>query len=601
MPTISRLLYVIIPILVIAVYSNSFNADWHFDDRYLLDDKFQIRDLSNAVKNLLYKSRAVVDLSFAINYAVHEYSVTGYHIINIALHICSVMAFLWLISLIFTTPAGKDDKNLPVSTLIAFFTALIFAVHPAHTQAVTYIVQRYTILVAIFYFCTLSFYIKFRIGREKRLLFYLASIFFALLAVHSKPNAATLPVALLLVEAVLFKISITDRKMFMRLMPFIILAALVPLRLFASGYLYEPVEEVIKLSSAAGETTGWQGMLAQFHVVFYYVKFTLFPTGLAIVHDFPVIGSVFHPSVIAAYAVSAVTLIFAYRIRHDRPVLSFGLFFFFLAPVIEFYWPDRELFYDHWIYLASTGMILAFVYTVFTLANRIDMPDKAVVIALTTVVILLAVSAYGRNDVWKTEVGIWREAVEKSPGNMKVYNNYGKALAETGNLDDAMVQYKKAISMEPNYVEAHANLGVALAGKKKVEEAVWHFLKALKIQPDNSNAHYNLGYVLARNGKLEEAIHHLSESVRLRPNFAKGHNNLGLAYFQSGKLKKAIRQYNRALDIRPKYAKAHYNLALALIGQDRLDEAVSHLGEVLKLMPNHDATKKLLRIIKNRK
>src|SRR5208283_2669984 len=133
----------------------------------------------------LYSSfinRYIGYLTFALNYRIHGLSVTGYHIVNIAIHIANSILVYFLVLLTFRTPYFRDwglgtGNRFPdsdcrplvpgPSSLVPFFSAAIFAVHPLQTEAVTYVFQRFASLVAFFYLLSLVFYIKARLAFVK--------------------------------------------------------------------------------------------------------------------------------------------------------------------------------------------------------------------------------------------------------------------------------------------------------------------------------------------------------------------------------------------------------------------------------------------------
>src|SRR5208282_5934760 len=123
------------------------------------------------------------------NYRIHGLSVTGYHIVNIAIHIANSILVYFLVLLTFRTPYFRDwepgtrDRGLGTgnrfpdsdcrplvpgpSSLVPFFSAAIFAVHPLQTEAVTYVFQRFASLVLFFYLLSLVSYIKARLAFVK--------------------------------------------------------------------------------------------------------------------------------------------------------------------------------------------------------------------------------------------------------------------------------------------------------------------------------------------------------------------------------------------------------------------------------------------------
>ncbi len=172
----------LIIVLCLLAYSNILNAPFVFDDSVYIVDNPAIKDFqyftdTSRVNDLaihdglkaIFKTRYIGYLTFAVNYALHGLDVRGYHLFNILVHIINSLLLYWLVILTFRTPFfavhnGKGTYHPDgFSNFIAVFTALLFAVHPVQTQAITYITQRFASLAALFYLLSLVTYIKFRI------------------------------------------------------------------------------------------------------------------------------------------------------------------------------------------------------------------------------------------------------------------------------------------------------------------------------------------------------------------------------------------------------------------------------------------------------
>tara|TARA_Y100000780_G_scaffold54323_1_gene46561 strand:+ start:161 stop:748 length:588 start_codon:yes stop_codon:yes gene_type:complete len=144
--------------IISIVYSNTLEAPFVFDDKLVIVENPIVRDLGYMVNpseakvhkgHFEYESfrhRYIGYLTFAINYWFHKLDVTGYHLVNIAIHIINGLIVYWLVILTFKTPFLNSSVLGGRINEIAFFASLFFACHPLQTQAVTYIWQRVTSL-----------------------------------------------------------------------------------------------------------------------------------------------------------------------------------------------------------------------------------------------------------------------------------------------------------------------------------------------------------------------------------------------------------------------------------------------------------------------
>ena len=173
------------------------------------------------------------------------------------------------------------------------------------------------------------------------------------------------------------------------------------------------------------------------------------------------------------------------------------------------------------------------------------------------------------------------------PDYAEAYNNMGNALKEQGKQEEAIEAYNKALAIKPDYAEAYNNMGNALKEQGKLEEAIEAYNKALAIKPDYAEAYYNMGNALQEQGKLEEAIEAYNKALAIKPDYAEAYNNMGNALKEQGKLEEAIEAYNKALAIKPDYAEAYYNMGNALQEQGKLEEAIEAYNKALAIKPDY--------------
>ncbi|MDP1683401.1 MAG: tetratricopeptide repeat protein [Burkholderiales bacterium] len=159
----------------------------------------------------------------------------------------------------------------------------------------------------------------------------------------------------------------------------------------------------------------------------------------------------------------------------------------------------------------------------------------------------------------------YRRALGLNPHIAEVHNNLGNAQKDLGQLDVAVASYRRALSINPQYAEAYNNLGVALQDVGRPDDAVANFGRALEINPNFVEAYGNLGNALKDLGRLDAALASFRRALEIQPDSAEAHNNLGVALEALGQAAEAVASYRRALEIKPDYAHAHSNLAHVLL------------------------------------
>lgn len=136
-------------------------------------------------------------------------------------------------------------------------------------------------------------------------------------------------------------------------------------------------------------------------------------------------------------------------------------------------------------------------------------------------VLIFVISTYGwstyeRNFVWKDDLSLWSDIAKKSPDKARVYNYLGLAYHKVGDLDNAILQYKKGLSLNPFEIEAHINLGVSYFDKGLLDKAITHFKHVIEINPNNADAHYNIGIAYGSKGEYDLAYEEIRKGIELR-------------------------------------------------------------------------------------
>ncbi|HYA87589.1 MAG TPA: tetratricopeptide repeat protein [Nitrospirota bacterium] len=542
---------VLILIIGLAAYSNTFNVPFQFDDLDLIQSNPVIKSLDNFFLNTsgyeYNPQRCITYLTFAINYYFGQYDVTGYHIVNLAIHVTNAMLvyFLALLSFnILSGQAGQDphspEESRPnYSRMIALFSALLFAAHPIQTQAVTYIYQRLTSLATMFYLLSLVAYIMARNsgasskGRRKATsaTLYLLSITSAVLAMKTKEIAFTLPIIIVLYEVVFFRT--TFKKKILLVLPILLTLVIIPISLIG---INKPLGEILSdISAKSRLQTGmprWDYLVTQMRVITTYVRLLFLPYRQNIDYDYPIYHSLLTPSVFFSFlfllSIFGTGVYLLYRSRLSaRPtaagpagnfrkgvfplpflpyyrLIGFGLLWFFITLSIESsIIPIVDVIFEHRVYLPSVGAFIAATSTlflfVFKMKKKFPWAEKSIVGILTLAVLVFSCATIARNAIWKDTVTLWEDAAQKSPNKGRVHHNLGRAYDTNRKPREAFEQYLIATKVEPDLAEAHESLGISYVSIGAVNEARRELSIALQLDPDLSEARMFLDYISGQN------------------------------------------------------------------------------------------------------
>src|SRR3972149_3742388 len=272
LPIKPRIVYLVVSIATLLVYFDTINYPFHFWPPA--------------------GTRFCGFLSFALNYAYGGLNAASYHLVNIAVHLANAVLTAALVFTLFRTPALKKafSDGWTVAA-IAVTAALVFAVHPVQTQAVTYIVQRFASLATFFYLLSVVSYLKARLEagekgtRHRGAALYAIALFSAVLAMMTKETAFTLPFAIALCEVMFFTGAF---RRFYYVLPFLLTLPLIPLNLMASsGYSEDFFGALVDASAPADTISRGAYFLAQSRVMVTYVRLLFFPFHHTREHDDP--------------------------------------------------------------------------------------------------------------------------------------------------------------------------------------------------------------------------------------------------------------------------------------------------------------------------
>jgi Flp pilus assembly protein TadD len=589
----------ILVLATVLVYHHTLHGPFVFDDFHNVSENPHIRLARLSLPALIEAGidspnprRVFAYISFALNWFIHADEVFGYHLVNLILHMATgILLYFFARTTLQRVPSHRE--KLPVEA-IAFFAALIWIVHPIQTQAVTYIVQRMTVMAAFFYLCALLCYVKARLAEAPgpRAVFYGAAVVTGILAMGSKEIAVTLPFFVILYEWYFFRN--LDRtwlkKHIVYLLPALLLAASGVV--WATGSHSFVMQFLVNGYAQKGFTLS-ERLLTEFRIVVYYISLLAWPDPrrLHLDYDFPLSRSMIDPptTLLAVLLITGLLVLALVRADKNR-LMSFGILWFLGNLVIESTVLPLDLVYEHRLYLPS--MFLAVLGV--SAAYRWFQYRRAVAIGLCLVAVGFSLWSFERNSYWRNAVALWEDNVAKTPQNARAYNNLGHVYYNAGNMPAAIENFRTALALEPDHPKARYGLGLAMIHENRYDEAETHLLQAIEATPDNPAAYNALGALRLKQNRVEAAIEHLRTAVKLDPQNSAAHNNLGAALARQGHFTEAFEQYRIALKLNPEYAEAYNNVGMLLLRKGRDAEAADLFKKALQLDPQHDGARKNL-------
>jgi tetratricopeptide (TPR) repeat protein len=562
--------------LILAVVTMlAYQPAWH--GGLLWDDKFNIatpelRSL-DGLRRIWFVPRTTLQyypLLYSSSWLQERFwgdSPTGYHLVNLLLHIGCVVLVLKILRFL----------RIPGAEL----ATIVFALHPVNVETVAWITERKNTLSGFFALAATLWYLKFDESRSRRT--YALSIGLFLLGLLSKTAIVTLPLALL----VIFwwkRGVISWRRDVVPLIPFFFLSA-------AAGLMTWWVEHVnIAYRATILDLSLVERCLIAGRAFWFQLGKVLWPSNLIFIYPRWEINARVRWQYLFPIAVLVLLgILWSLRRRSRAPLAGVLIYIFLLLPTLGFlnqYAFVYSFVTDHWQYLACLGIITPCASGIVLLAGQLKpwqaWLERGTILLLGGVLFLLT---WQQSRMYANAETLYRTTIARNPGCWMAYANLGDILYQANRIPEAMDLLNQALRIKPSV--AHYSLGNGLVRTGQTSEAIEQFKQALRVDPDYAEAHNNLGAALFLTGRTSEAIEQYRQALRINPDYAHGHNNLGNALVQTGRTSEAIEHYKQALRNEPNSADAHNNLGAALGQMGRISEAIEQLKAALRINPNY--------------
>lgn len=611
------------------VFANNLSGPFVFDDRGTIIDNHTIESLTDpAVLNAPFETptagRPVANLSFALNYAVGGREVTGYHLVNIAIHLGCAL-------LLFALVAHTLRRQGP-----ALAIALIWLVHPLAGEPVNYLTQRTESLMAFFYLLTL--YASARSLDAKRPgRWEMVAVISCILGMATKESMVTAPILVVAYDFVyasfhggqwgtLFG---TRKRLYGGLVAsWVVLAGLV---------------STAPRSLSAGFTTPdsdlWTYLLNQTVVITHYLKLAVWPDGLALYYGWPVPLTVSDVLPQAVFVVGLLAATVWALLRHPRVGVLCAAVFLTLAPTSSVLPIVTEVGAERRMYLALMAIITLVVMGWDRLRQRDpfgfgEQTNRLITIGVLSIVVFgLAGRTILRNRDYHSSLRLAETTVEHWPspaGHSMLGTELANAsrfieaeshlrtataagfpparyylatvLMQDGKVDEAIREFTAYIASQPDALEqvhlARSLLANAYRSQQRWGEAAVQYRAMLSAHPDDTAVHALLANTLVRVDAFPEAITHYERYLAVEPNDATAVSGLAIAYSAVGRTSEAVAMFRRVVDLDPTRALGRLNLARALAGQGEMAEAIAQAEAAVQLAPEDEGARALLAQLK---
>jgi tetratricopeptide (TPR) repeat protein len=657
----------IIVVAVAITYSNTLNWPFILDDINQIETKTDVHQLWPLTKSSMGPQlvRPFLYFSLAVNWAISDYAkgvlhydddtwkknhydVCSYHVLNILAHVLAALALYGIVRRTLLTDRMKDRFGEHASPL-AFIVAMLWALHPLQTGAVTYIIQRAESMMGLFYLLTLYCYIR-AIPKPGKYSYGWGVLAFAAcsLGMLTKQVMVTALIMIVLYDGI-----------FLAGFKWANIKGRLPLYGMLLASYYFLVVTLYATFSNTGDSAGFglpfgklQYAQTQFGVVIFYLRLAFLPYPLCLDYYWPIATL---PQEIYPYLAMVVALVgLSIWALWKKPEIGYlGMWYFLiLAPtstimpikdvifehrmylplaaplcllVLGFYqWafidkfarsktvlfyglsiiavviaglfmplpmlPFKELLARQGIYFLATAVmgglfVLAWLTGGKTLVKVKALPTILPMILAVVVAIIFAVISYSRNATYATPVTVWQDVADKRPENPRAHSNLGVSLIYANSINEGMAHLRRAVECDPTFVDAYYNMGVMLNIRQDNQGSMDNYRKATEADPKYIIARYNLAAALANAGRVPEAIKQYDIILEQQPDHAMAMVNLATLYIDQGHFDQACQLLDQAIKLDPKIVPAYELYAKAMDATGRPEQAVKY-RELARQAPN---------------
>uniref|UniRef100_A0A8C9YZM5 dolichyl-phosphate-mannose--protein mannosyltransferase n=1 Tax=Sander lucioperca TaxID=283035 RepID=A0A8C9YZM5_SANLU len=570
--------------LCVLCYGNSLHGELVHDDVWAIINNPDVRPGSSLrnifsndfwgkrmADNTSHKSyRPLCILTFKLNILLGGMTPLYFHIINVCLH-CSVTCLLMY----------TCERCVFEDWRLAFVTALLFAVHPVHTEAVSGIVGRADVLACLLFLLTFLSYIR-SVG-----------VCVSEDSLPSTVSAGCLLVSLLLGTCAML-VKETGITVFGVCMLYDVLGS------HAKSEKHLTAVEGLQLMTASsamylaapGNTSTLPGILTYSYLLSFNAWLLLAPIVLCYdwqVGSIPLVESLGDLRHLATALLAIVMLLLCLHCvfsLQSREVLVGMLFLVFpFIPASNLFFRVGFVVAERVLYMPSMGYCILVAHGLGRLYSVVGRWGTTVLsVSMLLLLLLFSWKTVQQNHVWLSREALFRSGIQTLPHNAKVHYNYANFLKDSGRHQEAIHHYTTALRLYPRHASAMNNLGTLT---RNPEEAERYYRKALDTNPQHNRALFNLGNLLKSQGKEKEAETLLKDSIHFGPHFADAYSSLASFYAEQKRFAEANEVYLKGIENCPDSSDLHNNYGVFLVDTGEGELAAAHYQQAVRLKPAH--------------
>ncbi len=542
-------------------YGNSLTNGFVLDDRLVIVSNgkvtaFKVGEILSRPAWLALKDdkgwRPLSTLSFALDWKWHGSEAFWPRFENIVLHagVCVLILMLAL--------------ELGFSPWAGLFAALLFALHPIHTEVLNPIVGRSDLLAALLGLLTVLGFLResfpatllpFVLGLFAKESILALGFFFPLI-IHWRTSRGC------------------DRGKRLTLLAALggVFILYMILRRQVTGIWLPGSGDTSFLDNPLIAAGALRRVSNAVFVLFRYGLLLLVPWPLSSDYSYDAIAVL--PALSARNVAAAGALVLAgfglwqWALKDKRVGFAAAFFSATLFLVSNIPFPIGTIMGERLLYLPSVSFCL------LAALGLERAPRRARAVAATVILSGYGVLCWNRNRDWADDSSVFLAALRSSPGSIKAMTNAGYAYLALGRPKEARRELLRAVAKDGRYALTHSTLALAYRKLGEPAKAEAELKTALSFEPEFMDCWVNLGIIYGETGRLDASLDAFGKALALEPDNAEVHSNMGVTYKRRGMqalasgrksqaaddFSRALAQYQRALDLNPGYQQAIKNL-----------------------------------------
>ncbi len=590
----------IVTVLIVVtaiVFFNSLNGEFLYDDWFQIERNSTLQSWANLLKMFTESVwqfmdsgnsqavgpyyRPIFNSLLLFNYQIFGLNVVGWHLVSALLHIGTTLLVYVL------------AKKWGVCQTVSAAAALLFAVHPVHSEAVAWASSTPDILLAFFTLAALICYEYARKAEKIDLLWMTASLICAILAMGSKETGVLIPAFIVFREVLEIWF---DREKGFSIKKVVVFS--VPFFLCSIAYLvarYAVLGFISKTHPLAKDVTNWEMFLTIPNILLQYLRMIFVPHPLAFIYDYTYVQNISDIRFWGAILILIGLISTFVWLIHNSPnaIKAAAIFFLFIIPALNLkaFSPQESLVHDRYLYLPSVGFCLLLALGLNWLLKRFKKGEaklKLFVAATVIISVCFGILTVLQNRTWQNDEVLAKHALEYAPNWAFLNIHLGEVYAEKEQYDKAIPYLQKAIQNQPKYSAGYASLGYVYSMQGKFDEAEKMFQTAINLGSPYPKTWINLGINSIKLGKLPEAEIAFTNALRLNSQNIIALYQLGIVQQNQEKYEAAETTFQKVLEINPQFVDARLNLAALFSSQKRLPDALEQIRLAREISPENN-------------